>query len=305
MRLRDGGAERLGDQHQNHRAEHGPGHGADAADDGRQHHLDGDVDPEDLIGLDEADVERGEAADQRGAGRRDTQRGVLDHRERDAEGVGSILVLADGLQVVPELAPLHHVVDGDGEDRHRQSHVEIRGLAVPVGDHGAAELQRRQIRGEDSFGAVREVLGVEREQADDLRDRDTRQHEVGAAQAEGDPAHHQGDDHAQRHRRPDAEPGRDPLALQQDERGVSAESVPGGVADGVLTREPADHVPALAEGDGDEQQDEDVQSVRALDPDRDQGQDHGSGCADDERLHMRLFPRRPEGLSSSTRRKMT
>src|SRR3989449_10785749 len=105
--------------------------------------------------------------------------------------------------------------------------------------------------------------------------------------------------------RSDAEPRGDRLALQQDERAIRAEPVPGGVAHRVLPGESADDVPALPERDGEEEQDEDVQRVGALHPEGDEGErDRGDGPGE-ERPHMRLFPRRPEGLSSKTSRKMT
>ena len=137
-------------------------------------------------------------------------------------------------------------------------------MVQEVGDDGAADLERRDVGGQDALGAVGEVLQVEGREPDDLGHRDGGQHEVGAAQPEADAADDQATTSATTSAGPHPVPGRDLPALHQDHGRVGADAEVGGVADRVLAGVAAEDVPALPHDDAEEEQDHDVERVGAL-----------------------------------------
>ncbi len=310
----------LGEQDQHHRADHRPEDGADAADDADQHHLHRDVDAEGDVGVDEADVEGEEAAGAGGEGRRDHQRQVLVEGGVDAEAVGGVLVLADGLEGVAELGVLHEPVDRDDDHRQPERGVEEGHLAEEL-HREPGGLQRGDAAEQDPLGAAGHVLEVERRQPDDLGHGDGGQHEVGAAQPEGDGADDHREDHRAGHGHGDAVPGGDLVQLQQEHGDVGAHPEVGGVAHRVLAGVAPHHVPGRALGDGQEDHDphvEDERLARELRDQRHQGDDRQVGEEGrgreaargaergEEGAHQVLdLPSRPEGRKRRMSRKRT
>ena len=158
-----------------------------------------------------------------------------------------------------------------------QANVIKGDLGEEVRDHGGTDLERRDFGGQDTFGAVGEILEVHGGKPDDFRHGDGGQNEIRAAQAEADGAYDEGDHDDHGHTRPHAEPGRDLLELHEHHRGIGADPEISRMPDGVLASVTAEDVPAFPHDDAEEEKDHDMKGIGALHEMREQEKERKNG----------------------------
>src|SRR5579883_1970431 len=196
------------------------------------------------VGVDEADVE-GVHGPREGRERRARrQRHQLDPPGRHPQGLGGLLVVPDGPQVVSHAGPAHGHGDGQGEEHEAEGDVvegdlraehEVQGALPDEGDRQAVV-------------SLREAAEVEQQSPQDLREGDGRHGEEDAPEPEHDVP--EPDGHRRRQARPHetADERRDVPVLEQQHRGVGSEGEERRVAERELPGDAPDEVPGHGQG---------------------------------------------------------
>ena len=211
---------------QQHRSDQRPPQCSDAADDRDQCGLNRDIEGEGGRGIDEVDVLGVKRSGHRRQKRADHVDVALHFRRVDADGSGRVFVLTDRDEVISDPGAF----DQPGDDQRDQQQAEndiVVGVLVFELHHQRCGAEIGDGR---ALGAPGEVAKLEKDQHQGLRGRDGGDGEIGAAQAEAQPAdrqarqcgHHSAGDHA--------DPGRDVVIDLQDGGGVGAQSEIGGVS---------------------------------------------------------------------------
>ena len=193
--------------------------------------------------------------------------GGLEQGGVDADGVGGILVLADGDQSVAELAFEHQPGDQQQDHQHPQGDVKEEPVAGVDGKFGYGQIDARVAFGDpqvlhQGLGRLRQPQGGDGEVVSlEAQDRQTGDKAVGRAQKA-----------AQQQRREKAE-----TEIAHEDGGcIGAQAEKDDVAEGGVARIAADDVPAA----GQDGEDQDVGGVAQGEVAEKEGQD--SGRADDQ-----------------------
>ncbi len=274
---------------------------SDAADDRDQRGFDRDVEGEGGRGIDEVDVLGVERAGERGQECADHIDVALHLRCVDADRFGRIFVLADRHQVVSDPGSLDQPGDEKAQQEKSERDIVVRALVLEL------HHQRRgaEIRNGRAFGAPGEIAELQEDQHQRLRGRDGRDREVGATQAEAQPADRQARDRSHDTAGDHADPRRDVVVDLEDGRGIGAEAEIGGVPERKLLGVTAHQIPGGA--DKGEQQDphENIDRKRALHHHRQTDEDGYPDCDEDGVAwidishHRARPPPRPVGLKAS------
>ncbi len=238
----------------------------------------------------------------RSGDRRRERDGAQLHREGiDAERARRLLVLAHGDQVGAEARALQ---PARGEQRQADDGDDKEDEEAPIG-----ELQGREARpqGQEQPGRTPGEVGGIGQDAEHLREGKRHEGEVGAAQArpEAQIADGEAGERPEADARPERGPGVPAELHLEDRGGVGTGAEEGGVAEGILPAEAAEHVPAQSRERDDERGDEEVEQA-ARQPEEGQGGEHHEDEEDGQEVagaHARA-PNRPVGRTSSTRMKI-
>ena len=249
-------AQRLRQERQEHRAEHGPGRRAEAAEDDDGERLDR-KDEREHVDIDEAKLQRHQRAGDADEERRDHERHQLVAHKVDAHDARGDVVVADRHPGAADPAALQVQRDEHRRQRDRQRQiVERRALLhVVAGDAGALN--------EDAVGAVRDRLRVQDHMRDDERKGERGDGEIDALQPQrrhaDDEARQRGGEAAGRQ----AQPHRPMVVRQQQAVGVGADGEEAGLAERDQAGLPRQQVERDSADDGDQRADHERQRVDA------------------------------------------
>src|SRR5450631_1582767 len=178
--------------------------------------------------------------------------------------MGRVLVFADGLEEVAQFGMLDQPGCQDDDQDENEPGVIEGYLGGEIGDHRPVDGKGRYLGGQDAFGTVGDVLQIQGRHPENFSHGNRGQHEVGPPQAETDRADDQGNHQGGQHPGPDAVPGGNLLELHQYQGGVGTHTEVGRVPHRVLAGIAPQDIPARSHHDVDEDQDHDVECVRAL-----------------------------------------
>jgi hypothetical protein len=283
--------EELLQQHQREGAEH---RAEEAPHPAQNHHHErvARAVPAEELGVDEAELRRGEIAGERSEGAGDDEARQLVAEDRVAEGAHAALVDPDPDDDLAEERGEHDAQEEVGRDQQRE-HEPVEAPRVLEVDEHRVGLQVYV----DAVGAAEEPR-LRDEGVEHLREGERRHDEVDAARAQDEDADDERREGADRDRRRQAQPERRGLVLgrEQPER-VGAEAEIGGVAEadeaGVADEE--------VEAHGEDRHDHDLGDELEVEGAADEGEERERhDRAEEEPAHQLPRPKRPAGRQSST-----
>lgn len=274
----------------------GPAIDPEAADDGVEQHLEGNVEPRGF-GAEHADVHCVEAARKPGEGGRGDESQALGARDVDAGGAREVFVRREREQRAAEERVFDAPDERDGQEQECVHEFEARNRIVER--DGSDRLRRRDT--DDADATVGQRLIVRKDDVDDDADCGGKDREVVSARAQRDDRDEVARHRRKRDRRKQRRPKSDAGARRNERDGVRADTEEGGVAERELACESEDDVESVDCDRRDEAEHDDLLVVRIA-------HEHGEDGAPEDREREREpraagsvqaepFEKRPVGRS--------